>query len=145
MSGMRASSDVMDRISDEKISAGGLVATWVITLLGLWLIFAPSVFRLETDNSAFWNELIVGIALAALGLVALRRPEVSLSAPRRSCHFWPGLWLGLWLVFSPWVLEYSDGRGASVNEVIVGLATLAAAALAIFRRADHPSQGKGDE
>lgn len=40
--------------------------------------------------------------------------------------------LGVWLVFSPWVLNFQSETGAMANAVIVGLLLLAAALGAIF-------------
>ncbi|MEW5718865.1 MAG: SPW repeat protein [Chloroflexota bacterium] len=38
---------------------------WLVTLLGLWLIIAPFTLGYSATASAMWNEIIVGIVVAA--------------------------------------------------------------------------------
>jgi hypothetical protein len=40
---------------------------WVNGVLGLWLIVAPWVLGFNKTNSALWDNVILGIVVAALG------------------------------------------------------------------------------
>lgn len=41
--------------------------SWVNVILGLWLLIAPFVMAYQS-NDAFWNNILVGIAVIAFGL-----------------------------------------------------------------------------
>lgn len=45
------------------------VASWINVVLGIWLIIAPFVFH-YADPGQTWNSIIVGIIVAALGIVS---------------------------------------------------------------------------
>lgn len=44
-----------------------LVASWIVTLSGLWIVAAPFVLHYERHSGAFADDVIVGLAIVALG------------------------------------------------------------------------------
>jgi len=94
----------------------GVSVPWTLllsTLLGLWLMFAPTVFG-STDAAADSDHL-VGALIITVAVIAMA--EV-VRAGR-----WLNVLPGLWLVVAPWVLSGGQSR-ATVNTVIVGVAVL---------------------
>ena len=116
----------------------------VSALAGIWLMVAPFVLGYENLLGPFWNAVIVGGAIAVIGLARVAAP----------LHHHPGLgWLhaafGVWLVVAPFILGYTPGgeeiaAGAAVgadgtvvtvatevaswNEAIVGMTVVILAA-----------------
>lgn len=81
--------------------------------LGLWLMFAPTVFGTvdaAADNSRFVGALIITIAVIVMAEVV------------RIGRFLNAL-LGLWLVIAPWLLSGAS-VAAMTNTVAVGLAVI---------------------
>jgi hypothetical protein len=90
----------------------GVSASWPLvlsTLLGLWLLFAPTV--LGSMDAAADNDQLVGALIITVAVIALA--EVA-----RAGRFL-NVVLALWLVLAPWVLSGGQG-GATVNTVLVG-------------------------
>ena len=82
-------------------------------LLGAWLIVSPAVFY--TTDVSFWNNIVVGVAvflLAGLRVLVPRMGTKILS--------WLNVLLGIWLVFSPFLLDYGM-RSVAWNDIIVGI------------------------
>jgi hypothetical protein len=48
-------------------SADNRWLSWTNVLLGLWLIVAPFILGYTEITAALWNDIIVGIGIAALG------------------------------------------------------------------------------
>jgi hypothetical protein len=88
-------------------------------VLGLWMVASPWVLQYQGVATPAANAIIVGIAIAALAVVALFR--------LMAWEEWANVALGVWLVISPWILGFSALDAATWNAVIVGLvvATLA--------------------
>lgn len=93
---------------------------WVTALAGLWLLASP--FLLPAMGSAaltglaFWNQIIFGIAILALGLAALYAYRVW-EEPVDAI-------LGLWVIVSPWVLGFGDVTAFAYTNVVAGLVVL---------------------
>ncbi len=83
-------------------------------LAGLWLIVAPFVLGYSNLQSAMWNDIIVGIVVAALAAI---RAGGMMNQPWLS---WINLILGAWVFISPWVLNYVDTQNALWNNLILG-------------------------
>ncbi|MFC1419135.1 SPW repeat protein [Streptacidiphilus cavernicola] len=99
-------------------SAGGLGAAGSLTLLvGLWAAISPWVVHFaRTNPNLQTNNLIIGIALAGLGLVFTLAPErVAQLAPVVAA-------IGVWMIISPWVvtLGHRPTTGMIWNNVLIG-------------------------
>lgn len=101
-------------------------------IAGLWLISAPFVLGYTYLTSALWNDVIVGIVVAAIAAVRVAGPL------RHASVSWINAALGAWLIVAPFVLTYSaqaaalaeqgdasGARSAATNDVLVGLVVLA--------------------
>ncbi len=55
--------------------------SWIIALLGIWLIISPWVLGFSGDMAAVWNAVIVGIIVLILG--AYNALTTAGGAPRR--------------------------------------------------------------
>lgn len=44
--------------------------SWINFALGVWLIFSPFIFGFSMDGAALWNNVILGIVVGGLALVA---------------------------------------------------------------------------
>lgn len=98
--------------------------SWVNTILGIWLILSPFLLGFSDVASATWNNIIIGILLAVVaGWVASSR--VISSAPK-----WFNFILGLWLIFSPFILGFSGFAVPFWNNIIIGIAVAVLAAWA---------------
>ena len=81
--------------------------------LGVWLMFAPSVFRITgpgADSSHLAGALVVTFALIALAEVA------------RAARF-ANILIGAWIVISPWVMS-GGGITAKWSGVAAGIAVI---------------------
>lgn len=104
--------------------------SWVNFVLGLWLIVAPFVLLYRGISAALWDNVVVGIIIAAL---ALWRALVKESAAM-TVTSWVVALLGLWTVIAPFVLRYAGNANAMWNGVIVGIVI---AILATYRALDR--------
>jgi uncharacterized membrane protein len=90
--------------------------TWTLVgsaALGIWLMFAPSVFG--THGLAAHNDHLIGPLVATFAVIALG--EIGRAVR------WLNVLLGGWLIIAPWIL--SGGVTASRwNDVVVGAALL---------------------
>ena len=59
---------------------------------GLWLIIAPFVLGYEGIQAALWNDVLVGIIVAAFAVARVARPLMNPSLS------WLNALLGLWLI-----------------------------------------------
>ncbi|MFE6613335.1 hypothetical protein [Amycolatopsis sp. NPDC057786] len=89
-------------------------------LAGVWLILSSFVLDHEYTGGGFdgyWNDVLVGIALIAIGSAPLVEP--------RAASWWSSVppVLGFWLLVAPFVLEYNDGTPAprtTTSDIAVG-------------------------
>lgn len=94
-------------------------------LVGIWLLAAPWVLGYGEVPTALWNDRIVGGA-------TLLFAGIRVFAPARVAFFsWLNVVLGIWLVASPFVLQYGEGfvlrNVAFWNDLLSGLAIIALA------------------
>jgi hypothetical protein len=102
-------------------------------IAGLWLIIAPFLLGYDAIQAALWNDVIVGIIVAAFAVARVARPLMN---PGLS---WINALLGLWLIVAPFVLAYGGGiegealapegaiggaQTAMWNDIIVGVIVL---------------------
>lgn len=98
-------------------------------LAGLWLIIAPWLLGYDTVPAALWNDSVVGIAVVILAGLRMLAPARHLGISRINAV------LGLWLIVSPFVLQYGEGfvmrNVAFWNDVVLGSIVFVLARLSI--------------
>ena len=84
--------------------------SWVNVLLGVWVIISPFVLGIESPKG-IWNNVVIGVAICILAILraTMRQPGWS----------WVNLFLGIWLVISPFVLVL--GSTVMWHNVILGI------------------------
>jgi hypothetical protein len=98
---------------------------WVELLLGVWLIVSPWVVGFADVEVARLNALVLGIAIVAYSLIELGVPK--------AWEEWVSAAMGLWLVVSPFVLNFSQQAAATWNAIAVGALLLVFALWALVR------------
>ncbi|MDN3359639.1 SPW repeat protein [Actinomadura sp. DC4] len=90
----------------------------LVILTGLYMAISPWVvhFRSTSPDVAV-NDLIVGLALAIIGLGLMLFPERALGLG------WMLIPIGIWLIILPWVASagHSATRGIIWNNLVVGI------------------------
>lgn len=86
---------------------------WLNLILGAWLFTAPLLGLGAAHDMAAWNAHVFGAAIALFSVAALTRPQ--------PWEEWANLYIGAWLIFSPFVLGFSNQTGAMWNHILVGL------------------------
>lgn len=87
---------------------------------GLWLIIAPFVLGYEGIQAALWNDVLVGIIVAAFAVARVARPLMNPSLS------WLNALLGLWLIVAPFVLGYGgaiEGEALAAEGAVGGAQT----------------------
>lgn len=96
-------------------------------LVGLWLIAAPWLLGYSLVPTAKWNDVAVGAAVVVLAGIRIAFPARSLGISRVNAA------LGLWLLVSPFVLQYGEDfvmrNVAFWNDVVAGVVILVLALL----------------
>ena len=99
---------------------------WITVAIGMWLlVFAPFVLLVAPISYApTANHVILGIVLIGLSgwILSAFAPPVAAAL----CLAAGGVWLGI----SPFVLRYTHFGVATAHDIIVGIVTLAAGAIA---------------
>jgi hypothetical protein len=91
-----------------------LSASSLIVIVGVWLIISSWVLGFASNQTALWDTLLVGIAVVVLAAICLGTPGAS----RLS---WISLLVGIWLIISPFVLDFAATSAAMSNAVIFGI------------------------
>lgn len=133
----------MDEYDPNPREAGKWISA-LVALLGLWMIAEAVLFDLVA--SQFWNDVIIGAALLALGGYDYSRRADEKFGDVAAAGF--AALLGLWLILSPFVLGADSGATETVNDfgfwndVLVGLAVTGLGAYSTYsardRREDSP-------
>lgn len=84
-------------------------------LAAIWLLISPFVLGFRYVASATTNDVIFGIIIGILAAIRF------FGAYAASSLSWINAVLGLWILVSPWVLQYSYSAVATWNSVIVGI------------------------
>lgn len=97
-------------------------------LVGVWLLVSPFVLGFSGYGGPTWNAAIIGLGTLA----------VMYSPPRHETDWrgYAGVFLGVWVLISPWVLGYAHIVPALWNSVVVGI-ILAGAAVTRLVPAPH--------
>jgi len=85
----------------------------VSALIGAWLIVSPWALGIHEPLTAVGNFVAIGAVMLAFALGALFVPE--------AWEEWSEFVLGLWLVASPWVLEFAGVPLALQNALLCGI------------------------
>jgi len=99
------------------------VTSWMIVLIGIWLVWAPFFVWYTDVSKAFWSSLLTGAALVVAALIEITVP--------RSLRIisWINLLIGAWLILSPYLLRFSEillptllhvGMGILVGAIALG-------------------------
>ncbi|MGX7826615.1 SPW repeat domain-containing protein [Actinokineospora sp. 24-640] len=96
---------------------GATLPSALALLAGVWVVIAPfALGYADAGAFAFWNDVLVG---AAIALVALPRVLRTRRAPWLSVV---NVVLGAWLVLAPFLVGYRETTPAAVgNDVIMGI------------------------
>lgn len=99
----------------------------VNVLLGLWIIISPFVLGLHAPK-ALWNNVVTGVLVGVLAITrwAMGQPGWS----------WINLFLGIWLVISPFALVL--GSLAMWHNVILGIIVAAFALTNTYSKVNTP-------
>ena len=88
----------------------------VTILLGAWILISPMVLGFAPSlREVTWNSWIIGVVLliVAAGRAAAQVPK-----------FWQeaaNLVLGIWLILSPWILEFAAHAAARNSTLVAGI------------------------
>jgi hypothetical protein len=85
-------------------------------IIGAWLLISPWAMGFEAQATMTANFAIVGLALMALALGALFVPK--------AWEEWSTCAVGLWLVISPWLLDFASYLSATRNALAAGAAVI---------------------
>lgn len=91
-------------------------------IAGLWLLLAPFALGYATVETALWNSIIIGLAVAVMAIVRVVRPDEYEGVS------WVNFVLGIWLLVSPFALGLANIEWLVWNNIIVGIVVLALAA-----------------
>jgi hypothetical protein len=100
------------------------VACDVINLiLGVFLFISPWLFAFAPGHES-WNAWVFGAVIAVLSIAAL--------SAFAEWEEWLNLVVGLWVIVSPWVLQFSGDSNAMRIDAIVGIVVAVLAAAEIW-------------
>jgi len=85
----------------------------VSVLVGVWLIASPWLLGIHGHVAAIGNFVFLGACLIGFALTEMFLPE--------SWEEWSELVIGLWLLGSPWILEFKDVQPAFQNAIGCGI------------------------
>lgn len=123
---------------DTNPSESGKWISVLVALLGLWLLVQS--FVLDPIAGNFWSDVIVGIALVALGgYNYYRRANRELGSVAVGAFV---ALLGLWLIATPFVLGSTEGTAAVEtdlefwNDIVTGLLVFLLGAYSAYEARD---------
>ena len=94
--------------------------SWWVAVFGAWEFLAPFILGYTAIQAAMWDAIIVGIAIAILGIWA----AVSNAEDTIKTLNWINAVLGLWLVIAPFLLRYTATASALWNDIIIGIVVI---------------------
>lgn len=95
---------------------------WVTFVAGAYAALSP--IWTDTDNTATWTMIILGVVTAAASLWALAKPEDRISE-------YGLMLLGVLFIASPWVMGFNNLDDMALTAWVVGAVTLIAGLLAL--------------
>jgi len=119
------------------------VLSLLVVLAGLWQIVAPFLLNFADDQIVMRNSIASGIALALFaGLGAYGRGRWRRSAI--SAWNWLACLTALWLLISPFILDYREPEPAFWSAVVVGLLSVIIAGVAAFKYGGRDAPGMSE-
>ena len=110
---------------------------WITLIVGIWLFFSPWILGFYSEMpTVSWNFFLLGIAFVVFAAFGL--------SLRTLWEEWVNLVLGIWLIVSPWVLQYSSNTMPRDGAVIVGVIVAAMAIWAIADKHSRIGSSRGD-
>jgi hypothetical protein len=108
-----------------------MMADVVNIVIGLGLFVSPWALGFAAESPTNWNAWMSGILIALLAVTAF--------AIFAEWQEWLALAAGIWVVLSPWVLQFSTNQTTATLHVIAGIVVAAAAALRLwYLHQSHP-------
>jgi hypothetical protein len=93
---------------------------WLMALVGLWVALSPFILGFSDMGAALWNDVIVGVIITALTVLAARGEallrDISLDLVTSL--------LGFWLLVSPSGLGFSETEAALQSNGLAGVVIL---------------------
>jgi len=112
------------------------ILSLLVVLAGLWQMVAPFLLNFADDQMVMRNSIASGIALALFaGLGAYGSGRWSRSIV--SAWNWLAGLTALWLLSSPFVLDYREVEPAFWSAIVVGLLSAIIAGVAAFTYQDR--------
>jgi len=91
-------------------------------VLGIYTAISP--LWLDTSNRAMWTMIVLGVLIALTGLAQMAQPTMAMADYGMALF-------GALLFLSPWVMDFTQFRGAAWTSWVVGLVTVVVAAAAL--------------
>jgi uncharacterized membrane protein HdeD (DUF308 family) len=85
-----------------------------VLIAGLYAALSPIWVSTTGERGAMWALIVLGVLLAVAALVSLAMPGVVATE-------WLTVLFGVLLFVAPWVLSYTDLKGASWTSWVVGV------------------------
>jgi hypothetical protein len=94
-------------------------ASAIVLLAGLWFVVSPWVFGAASPTSAF-NNWMAGGMITVFAAMRLTQPGSEFAS-------WVNLFLGFWVIASPWIQAYAFEHNRLANTLITGIVITIAA------------------
>ncbi len=94
---------------------------WMTVLLGFWLAVSPAQMGYSLNHSASGNACGLGAVLIIFNLIAVAR---ILDEGQEIVN----ILIGLWLILSPFALDFTIQKKPAFNAIMVGTVIIALAA-----------------
>jgi hypothetical protein len=88
---------------------------WIAILLGAWLIVSPWQLNFTLNHAAAANACALGTLLVMFNLMSVAR---LLEQGQEIIN----VMVGIWLLLSPYSLDFTHEHNATINVVVVGAA-----------------------
>jgi hypothetical protein len=88
---------------------------WAAVLLGAWLVASPWQLNFTLNHAATGNACGLGILLVMFNLISVAR---LLEQGQEIIN----VMVGIWLLLSPYALDFTNERNATINVMAVGAA-----------------------
>lgn len=95
---------------------------FLAVVLGAFTALSP--LWVSTNDNARWTLIVLGVLIAATGLLQMVRAEMA------AADYAMGLF-GVLLFISPWAMDFTAFRGASMTAWVVGVVTVVVAVAAL--------------
>ena len=82
-------------------------------VLGLWLVISPWALSYTMAAVPTWNAIIVGVIIAVAAIAAI--------VAFHTWEEWVNIALAVWLIASPFALDYASHATVLWNQLIVGV------------------------